>query len=626
MKKVLLSIILCYFFTGLVAQEPQLQLTGGGVSVNKGTIDTEVLTAIIQEKQEEIKQRIFRNTIVRHFNTSNYTRKLNNFATFNYLYNTMEVLTNGKNKKVMTKSLIKSSSDFAFVYGLTLYLDKTLIDSSKVNYPKNTRGINSDVEFINTEVNKDSIKKFNINIDLTHHILLNMEDELKNYFNFENSINDKYFNQWYKNDNKYLKHIRNLEIKKNNASPEQKTEIEEELKKLKKKETGRTNEIKSFLTIINNLETAYDKLTEDEINKSSYNKDTLTNRYKLKTSYLIDNLEELAFEKIDPIKLELAFNSLEYELEHNLQKDSLNKETNLKKSIETSLIKFKDFYAENKETIQELLNFYKGLKKSKFKDFSLTKDQYNALKFIIKEFISLAQNQYDDKDVIASVLNFLLENTIVEFTNIEGTLITENETKLAGSDSKGYLYIDVASLISAIDANFGSIKRKKWLNYFTPFMSVGTNYASFNSNNNLLIDNQDMNQDLNDLYFASEKIGLKVKLWNWKYTHSFKSGEPIDYWFIKDNSWKRPQPDPFVNDIYLMAYGSGLLYNLVDLKSEEQFNYAIVGAGVGITFFNGLSLNVGYASPLVEGNLDNGFLNIGLDIPILEYISAIKNK
>jgi len=80
-----------------------------------------------------------------------------------------------------------------------------------------------------------------------------------------------------------------------------------------------------------------------------------------------------------------------------------------------------------------------------------------------------------------------------------------------------------------------------------------------------------------------------------------------------------------------MIYGSGILYNIVDLKSETNFNYAITGAALGLEFFNGLEFNLGYAMPLVSKNnigemLDKGFINIGFDIPIFEYLKAAKNK
>ena len=80
--------------------------------------------------------------------------------------------------------------------------------------------------------------------------------------------------------------------------------------------------------------------------------------------------------------------------------------------------------------------------------------------------------------------------------------------------------------------------------------------------------------------------------------------------------------------MHLMVYGSGLLYNLVDLKSNDDWNQAVVGTGIGVTFFNGLSANIGVAVPFTDNNFksENAYLNIGFDIPIIEYIGALSKK
>src|ERR1700748_243240 len=85
------------------SQNPQLSLTGGSVNFNKGTINTEVLTQIIQEKQDEVKKQVFRNIIVKDFNKFDYTKELKNFTTYHYIYNIMNTLVEGKDKTAMTK-------------------------------------------------------------------------------------------------------------------------------------------------------------------------------------------------------------------------------------------------------------------------------------------------------------------------------------------------------------------------------------------------------------------------------------------------------------------------------------------------------------------------------------------
>ena len=116
---------------------------------------------------------------------------------------------------------------------------------------------------------------------------------------------------------------------------------------------------------------------------------------------------------------------------------------------------------------------------------------------------------------------------------------------------------------------------------------MGVNYASFSNDNSLIDNGVNGTNSIGSLYYASEKIGIKWKLWNWKYTHAFEAGESFEY-YGKQTYWLRPQEEPLISDVYIFGYGAGLLYNLVDLKSEDNFDYALVGAGIGMTFFNGL--------------------------------------
>ena len=68
--------------------------------------------------------------------------------------------------------------------------------------------------------------------------------------------------------------------------------------------------------------------------------------------------------------------------------------------------------------------------------------------------------------------------------------------------------------------------------------------------------------------------------------------------------------------------------NVVNLKSKENFNFGLVGANTGITFFNGLEVNISYAIPIIERSLssENSMVIVGLDIPIFEYIKALNKK
>jgi hypothetical protein len=274
-----------------------------------------------------------------------------------------------------------------------------------------------------------------------------------------------------------------------------------------------------------------------------------------------------------------------------------------------------------------LFQYYTNLKKSDFIDFTLTKDQYYAMKYLTMEFIKLSKN-YFKNNVVSAVLDFMLENTLVEYTEVNSNMpktelaaATESEKGYSG---KGYLYVDIDALISTIYQKFKPTERSN--KYFGAFLTLGVNQGIFlNSNNTLAKNENGFPKSLNQIYFASEKIGFKYKIANQRYTRSFAPGESYTYYTSRLRSWKRPMPKTLVADYYISVYASGILYNIINTKTDDNFNYAILGSNLGITLFNGLSFNAGLACPYTKNRLgkDNWFFNFGIDIPIIDYISAL---
>jgi hypothetical protein len=597
-------------FSQETQNSPTLNFTGSSLSLSKGTINTEVLTAIIQKKQEEIKQRVFKNTIISQFNNSenNYKRRLNNFATYNYLYSLMDILTSGKNKKVMTKSAIEKSAEFVFIFGLAIYTNPDIVKGAQINsFETNKKGLPNYNKY---EIDESSLHKFNVIIDMVYSIIIEPQNEatIQELFKFDDSMSNLNFQIWNEKDNTYEKERRYAE----DSDPDNQIYTIQQLDNLK---LATENKIKSLFEnlkslkqfinesqSIDNLELKA-KILSKYPNIGAEESKNISDDFKNKIETLLKSLDELSASEIT-IKINELQEKFDFLLNDN------------QRLLISKLTSFIDL---NYDEYRQIYNFFAGLNKVNFKDFSLTQKQYDALKFILLKFIDVAKNQHPN-DVISSVLEFLIENTIVEY-NEYGNLVNSD----SNSESIGYLYVDIESLIYTIDQNFSSETKRGISKYIAPFLSIGTNYASFTESNSLISNNDGTQSSLGNLYFASEKIGLKWKLWNWKYTHAFKAGESFNY-YGNTTHWFRPQEEPLISDIHFVAYGSGLLYNLVDLKSENDFNYAIVGAGIGITFFNGLSANVSLASPIIDKKLENSFINFGFDIPIIEYISALTNK
>ncbi len=648
MKKNLFSFSLLTLTIGhLLAQGPTIKLVGGSPSLAKGTINTEILTAIIQKKQEEVEKRVFRNIIVKGFNYGNYYNSIKNFTTYHYLYEVMDDLTSGKNKTVITKSLTESSTEFAYIFGLAFYYQNySFLNKEKVvTFGKysNSQTVLTDAkpEYIKGNVIMGKVEEFNMLLDICYDVILD-DTTIKQTFNFKKDLTDNEFKTWYESDNYYFNTHKNLvtEIAYltsiHSPSEEQRqllTEKEKELSNLNKYRADVKTKLGDLVALI----TKYKNVSVEIIN--------IANEIKtLKATDSKDIINSLSNLNITDVKKKLR--ALVEANPSVLTTAQIADAKNVIALLDTDYDNYKN-----------VINFYSGLQKSNFKDFTLTKEQYYSMKFIVVKFLEIAKNQYEN-DVVATVIDFMLENTLVEFSDPTGN--PQPEDAATKTSDKGYLYVDVESLISAIDQKFSSANKKGLGVYITPFFSIGTNYASFLNSNSLTVDDNGTAKSLSNLYYASEKIGIKWKLWNWKYTRSFEAGQNFKYfnqsnilnpWSWTNNPkkrigckfwpwnwsgkywnpnryWYRPQPKLLLSDIHIIAYGSGLLYNIANLKSESKFNYAVAGVGLGLTFFNGLAINASIACPYTDNkfNSNNTFLNFGLDIPIIEYIGALTKK
>ncbi|MGB0522510.1 MAG: hypothetical protein ACPGJS_06095 [Flammeovirgaceae bacterium] len=333
------------------------------------------------------------------------------------------------------------------------------------------------------------------------------------------------------------------------------------------------------------IDLTYDLLLTDTSLRGEFTFDVDTTNQVFMSWYLADNVYRQAV-AVNPNSTELS-------------------------TLRTNVTKQLQHFSNIDTSLTNVGAFYKGLKKSNFTDFTLTQAQYNSLRYIMNEFIKQVEN-HTQNNIVAEVCQYLLDHTLISY-NVNGDR---------------YLSIDVESVISTVSDNFLDIGNKGLGVYLVPFFSIGANQAYFVDNNQLgPADAAGSPTNLDNLYFASEKIGFKYKIWNWGYTHSFKQGINYKY-YGKNYAWVRPHATPTISDLHVMVYGSGLLYNLANLKSEDSFNYGLVGAGVGLTFFNKLSLHGGLGMPFTNKQFkrDNLFITFGFDIPISEYISALSRN
>lgn len=627
-----LVILLSGFFVSgnLFAQSPNLTLVGNSPSLTKGGINTEVLTAVIQQKQKELENHVFENTIIKVFDKSNYLHDFNNFTTYDYLYKIADNIVSGQNKTTITKNLISCSAQFALIYGVAFYVSQSgdvsyhgdediysindkMFDNCRTQIAnlkrkelrkelkaldKNEKDSLKDKEIaalknrktaevfgiipIETfdEPEDDTISDVNILLDLCYDIILN-SNNLKTMFKFTDpQVNDGDFKTWYNSDNgsKYL-------LEKRSTTGHDSLALDSLRKVVTQRITNLVNLVGSVETLVKNI-------------KDFSKKDSLN----------AQNLSGLA-------------NSLA-----NLDSNTaliIEGDTRISKPIRDKIAGLADtFNNTNLDYLKNIILFCNGLKKNNYQDFSLTKDQYYAMKSIITDFLKVAKNKFDN-DVLSNVIEFLMDNTVIEYTDKSGTPVNSGATS---SGDIGYLSINAESVITELANKFSPDSRLSVLTYVRPFFTIGINYLNFPHNNNLNGGN-DNGQSLSNLNLASEKLGVEYVFWNNKYRHSHSAGEKYKYYgkYIFNES---PQTQPTISNFKLNIYASGLLYNLVNLKSNQSFNYSILGTSIGVTVYNGLQFSVGAGQAItnlksISYNIDDVFYNFSIDIPIIDYLSAL---
>jgi len=514
MKKIIPSLILILSFSSSFPQ--QLNLTGG-VGLAKGTIDADVLKQVIQQKQEEVFTRLFSNIIVKYFANKDPNDGVYNFATYYALYNLMTDITVGKSKTTVSKSVINSASELAYMYSFVKFYQE-----------HQTTGL-AGTDLTNANANK----------------------------------------------------ISNIQI----------------LRSVSK--SGKRNKDTNNLQMLNfYMEAAFDVLSKSKsIQDSFYFKRPITSSEinKWYTSIgLINNSK---------------FNTLPFT-------DMLGNSTTLIQLITDMNGQVANFIAYATGGADPILKVVAGLKKNANGFTTLSEDQINDIKLLLIEFANKTDYLFD-QNVVKSLINLVTENTHFGFDD---------------NQAINQVYVDVESLILSLDKEFvtknkrSSISSAAWFINPRLFLTIGAANGFFLNNNNQLDIVNGAPAALKNINLASEKIGFRVKVWDGGYTHAFGPGE-VYKWHGKNYVWTEPQTKPLISSVYYNVYGSGLLYNVLNLKTNHNFDFGYLGSNIGLVFFNGLEFSAGVGFVYKDGlNAKNSFFKIDFDVPIIDYLTALKNK
>lgn len=189
--------------------------------------------------------------------------------------------------------------------------------------------------------------------------------------------------------------------------------------------------------------------------------------------------------------------------------------------------------------------------------------------------------------------------------------LTNDHIELVKTDSADYVNVDVQGVL----ASLSEMKYNRW-RPFSLYLTVGGNFMWFPGDGQQVQEN-----NISGFQYFGEKIGLKIKLKDNAYLNSFSKGEVFNYYGRKYIR-KVPPKQPVVSDYHFLLYASGLLYNLAGTSSENSINSTMVGAGFGLSFFNGLDFNVSAGMPVGISN-PKLFINAGFEIRFMEYIQAL---
>ncbi len=203
---------------------------------------------------------------------------------------------------------------------------------------------------------------------------------------------------------------------------------------------------------------------------------------------------------------------------------------------------------------------------------------------------------------MATLISFVKDYTVTDFDN----------------NGKEVLSFNIESFVIKLQ----SLRPYKF-NPFEFHFTVGVNNAFFNTPLSL-----EDTPPIYNLSYVSEKIGLKYKIRDKAFWLNRNPGET--YRIRNRNYIKSSAPkEPLVSNFHMLFYGSGLLYNLVNVKTSKEFNFPIVGLGLGLTFSNALDFNVTFGVPIVkteEFSLKNNLINAGFDIQFSEYYNRLTEK
>lgn len=653
MKLICINII-CFFIlvsynssllfaqSGLDAKAPTLQIGLDGFSFAKGSLDAQLIMEIVAQKQQELKVKTIQNVFLSKVEnaggtvysfTDNVVRQLvfeadQNVRTKKILENTVNLVfvvayleyyinnvegsakkslvklskiysqkldTTGYYKKELSlKDFIKPrTGDITQFYNDTTSVDfmALLIDLSslvvrqdqklkqlglmQISYSETYEYMN---KYLKLSLSKGSIDKSKL-VD-SHAIFDDMKLKLEfitNYIGLVNFIAEERTFRFDQNDFfgiKILDFIKNKPLKPDVSQLKKRTgDLIKEITKITSQDSVLKAEITNLYSIFFYLEKAEKALTNDD-------KIVFSDILYTLNSEFIPLLKKQSYRHIQYLDLIQSFNKTNDSLFNYLL--SMNKllQKHQNKVPQFILLSSKLYQFDRSTTISEYLK-------------------------LIDEVGTIFPND-NIKNALSTIISFVKDYTVIEKTNAGKEVLNFNLESF---------------LVRLQNIKPYTLRRTQFL------FSVGVNNAMFNTDVSL-----EDGSIIRNLSFVSEKIGVKYKLFDFAFWKTRNPGEtyqqsfgPLSASYTKES----PPKEPIISNIHLLAYGSGILYNLVNTKTSKEFNMPLIGVGGGLTFFNGLDFNISWGVPIFNDqpiSTKYSYWNAGFDIQFIEYFNKLKEK
>jgi hypothetical protein len=242
-------------------------------------------------------------------------------------------------------------------------------------------------------------------------------------------------------------------------------------------------------------------------------------------------------------------------------------------------------------------------------------DKAETYKYFLQAIADIGQ-LYGDVPT-QNILNYINNNLVNHF-------IIDND--------HNQVQLDVESLVSEFYNKFGDSNKTRGSLY----LSVGANQA-VSSNNGFVVKNDERTKIYNVTY-VGEKIGFKLKFADRqrKWLESDFSSFSLNYYEenraksrlrSREKRYERFYSKPILTNVYALLFGSGLLYQVNFLNSEDAFKKPIVGLALGCSFYNDLDLNLSYTAVTDRRIFNNsGFFNLSFEVKFTEYLTRLSKK